>query len=143
MAFQTLLLDDCNFFITHFLESFSSQRKNVTIFHLCCINFSGCQLNNVSFIKLLLSLSKSCTIGNLHTWLTWLLHNVLFVTCVPTLRTCLFLFAQNLLPLVDHLLFLLQIYGTLFSLLSLGLLDPVFFSTFRLLKTHLYPYHPP
>ena len=94
MAFQILLLDDCSLFRTLLLRSFSLQRKSVTMFHLCYISFTGCQLNNVSYTKLLLSPSKSCKIGNLSTWLIWLLHNVLHATYAPTLRTCLFLFAQ-------------------------------------------------
>src|SRR5215469_5332230 len=70
MAFQTLLLDDCSSFRTHLVGSFSLWLKNVTIFHHCCISFTGCLLNTVSFIKLLSSPSKYCITGNLHTWLT-------------------------------------------------------------------------
>src|SRR5215469_4228993 len=70
MAFQTLLLDDCSSFRTHLLGSFSLRLKNVTIFHHCCISFTGCLLNNELFIKLLSSPSKYCIAGNRHTWLT-------------------------------------------------------------------------
>ena len=143
-AFQTPLLDDCNLFKTRLLGSFSLRRRNVTTFHLCCISFTGYLLNNVSFIKLLSSPLKFCTTGNLHTWLTWSLHNALLATCAPILRTCLFLFAQNL-PLVDHLTFQIHIlYRTPFYLLSLGLVGPcLLFDICLKVKTHLYPYHPP
>src|SRR5215469_12315068 len=146
MAFQTLLLDDGSSFRTHLLGSFSLRLKNVTIFHYCCISFTGCLLNNLSFIKLLSSPSKYCITGNLHTWLTRSLHNVLLVNCFPTLRTCLFLLAQNLLSLIDHLPFLFHIYGTLFYLLSLGLVGPcllfyVYSKPIFILITHHEPIH--
>src|SRR5215469_481827 len=140
MAFQTLLLDDCNSFRTHLLGSFFLRLRNVTIFHHCCINFTGCLLNNVLFIKLLSSPSKYCITGNPHTWLILSLHNVLLVTCVPTLRTC---FSSSHKTTIRRS-FAFSAPHIWNSLLSPELRACRTLSSFRhLLKTHLYPYHPP
>ena len=86
-------------------------------------------------------LFSSCRTGNLLTWMTWLLHNVLLVT---------YAYAENLLvPLRTKLTTTRRTFAYSAPhiwnsryFVSLGLVGPYLSSFRHMLKTHLYPYHP-